>query len=145
MNFYILNNTMKDILKRLTIWTFSILFLAYLSYLWFWNFVIVQTYFEQRNMLYYIVLALAFLYVFIFFSVSPFYFKFSKTTLFVLWISLIVLWDTILVNDMYNNIYLADIIKVFGVVFTLLVFTNFFITNKVKKEKEDSTIEIIEI
>ena len=136
---------MKDLLKRISIGSVCILFLSYLIYLFIWHQIIVQSAFLERNTLYYIVLTLAFLYVLIFFSIWPFYFKMSKVSLFVLWISLILLWDRVLLNIPANYIYLGDLLKILWVIFTLLAFTNFFVTSKVKKQHQDSKVEIIEI
>jgi hypothetical protein len=136
---------MKDLLKRGSIWIVCILALSYLAYLFEWQQIIVQSYFVDRNTLYFAILAIAFVYIFIFFALTPFYFKISKVSLFVLWLSLIVLWDTVLVNDINKQIYLSDITKVLWVFITLLAFTNFFVTNKVKKQQQESKIEIIEI
>ena len=134
---------MKDLLKRISIGSVCILFLSYLIYLFIWHQIIVQSAFLERNTLYYIVLTLAFLYVLIFFSIWPFYFKMSKVSLFVLWISLILLWDRVLLNIPANYIYLGDLLKILWVIFTLLAFTNFFVTSKVKKQHQDSKVEII--
>jgi len=136
---------MKDLLKRGVIGLICILAISYLAYLFLWQQIIVQTYFAERNTLYLCVLILAFVYIFIFFALTPFYFKISKVSLFVLWISLIVLWDGVLVNDINKQIYVGDIVKLLWVIITLLAFTNFFVTNKVKKQHEESKVEIIEI
>lgn len=136
---------MKDLLKRGSIGLVCILVLSYFGYLFVGQQIIVQTYFVDRNTLYFIVLSLIFIYIFIFFALKPFYFKISKVSLFVLWLSLIVLWDTVLVNDMVKQIYIGDLSKLIWVIITLLAFTNFFVTNKVKKQHQDSKIEIIEI
>ncbi|MEI6425775.1 MAG: hypothetical protein WCO66_00305 [Candidatus Absconditabacteria bacterium] len=136
---------MKDILKRIVIGLVCVLFLFYLGYLFVGQQVILQTGFAQRNILYYIVLAAALIYVLIFFSIYPFYFKISKVSLFVLGLALIVLGDGVLLNDITKQIFVADLIKILGVVFTLLAFTDFFVTSKVKKQHQDSKVEIIEI
>lgn len=136
---------MKDILKRIIIGFVCLWFIWYLLFLYTNNSVIVLDYFQEWNFWYYVVLLLAFIYVFVFFSLFPMYFTISKSSLFVLWIALIVLWDTVLVNTIEKNIFLWDFIKIIWVFFTLTAFTNLFFTSKMKKQKESSKIEIIEI
>jgi len=42
-------------------------------------------------------------------------------------------------------VYVGDLFKLIGVVLTLLARTNVLVTDKVKKEKADKKIEIIEV
>ena len=42
-------------------------------------------------------------------------------------------------------VYVSDLFKLIGVVLTLLAWTNVLVTDKVKKEKADKKIEIIEV
>ncbi len=69
----------------------------------------------------------------------------TKATLFVLGIALIIIWDTVLLNDVSTHVYIGDIFKVLWVFLTLLAWTNILITDKVKKQKQDKNVEIIEI
>ncbi len=136
---------MKDIFKRVFISIISWIFLGYLAYLFFQNIVIVQWGFLEYNSLYYLVLALICLFLFILFGVYPIHFKMTKASLFVLGLTLIIIWDTVLINDVATSVYVGDIFKIFGVVLTLLAWTNVLITDKVKKQKQDKNIEIIEV
>ncbi len=136
---------MKDLLKRGSIGLISVLFLSYLAYLLIWSQTIVKIWFVNQNILYYIVLAIVFLYILIFFSIIPTYFKVSKWSLFLLWLALIFLWDGVLINNIDKQIYLADIIKVVWVVITLLAFSNFFITSKLQKQHQDKKVKVIEV
>ncbi len=136
---------MKDIFKRVFISVISWAFLGYLAYLFFQNTMIVQWAFLEYNSLYYLVLALICLFLFILFGIYPIHFKMTKASLFVLGIALIIIWDTVLLNDIINTVYVGDIFKVLWVVLTLLAWTNVLITDKVKKQKQDKNIEIIEV
>lgn len=136
---------MKDIFKRIIISVISGWFLGYVAYLFFQNITIVQSGFIEYNMVYYIILLLICLFLFIFFGVYPVHFKMTKATLFVLGIALIIIWDTVLLNDIANHVYVADIFKVLWVVLTLLAWTNVLITDKVKKQKQSKKVEIIEV
>jgi len=136
---------MKDIIKRISISGISWLFIGYLAYLFFQNIIIVQSWFTEYNMWYYLILLLICLFLFIIFWIYPIHFKLTKATLFVLWLALIIIWDTVLLNDVSNNVYVGDIFKVLWVVLTLLAWTNILITDKISKKKQDKNIEIIEV
>jgi len=142
---YLLFKIMKDIIKRIIISVVSWLFLGYLIYLFFWSTVIVQSSYLEYNTLYYLILALICLFLFILFGIYPIHFKLTKATLFVLGIALIVIWDTVLINDITTNVYVGDIFKVLWVVLTLLAWTNVLITDKVKNIKANKKVEIIEV
>lgn len=69
----------------------------------------------------------------------------TKATLFVLGIALIIIGDTVLLNDVTTYVYIWDMFKVVGIVLTLLAWTNVLITDKVKKQKQAKNVEIIEV
>jgi len=142
---YFFLKLMKDILKRIIISVISWLFIWYLAYLFFQNTIIVQWWFVEYNVIYYLILILVCLFLFILFGVYPIHFRMTKATLFVLWIALIIIWDTVLLNDVTTYVYVGDIFKVLWVVLTLLAWTNVLITDKVRKQKQDKNIEIIEV
>ena len=137
--------TMKDTIKRIVISVISWLFLWYLVYLFFQNIIIVQSWFTQYNEIYYLVLVLVCLFLFILFGIYPVHFRMTKATLFVLGLALIVIWDTVLLNDVVSYVYVGDIFKVLWVVLTLLAWTNVLITDKVKKKKQEKNVQIIEV
>ncbi len=137
--------SMKDILKRILISVISWWLIWYIAYLFFQNTVIVQWWFTEYNTVYYFILTLICLFLFILFGVYPIHFKMTKATLFVLGIALVVIWDTVLLNDITNHVYVGDIFKVVWVLLTLLSWTNILITDKVRKQKQEKNIEIIEV
>jgi hypothetical protein len=51
----------------------------------------------------------------------------------------------VLLNEPSKFVHVSDLFKLIGVIITLLAWTNVLITDKVKKKKEDSKIEIIEV
>jgi hypothetical protein len=69
----------------------------------------------------------------------------TKATLFVLGLALIVIWDTVLLNDLTTYVYVGDIFKVVWVILTLLARTNVLITDKVKNKKQQKNVKIIEV
>ena len=136
---------MKDIFKRIIISIISWLFLGYLAYLFFQNTIIVQSGFIEYNTLYYLVLVVICLFLFILFGIYPIHFKMTKATLFVMGLALIVIWDTVLLNDINTYVYVGDIFKVLWVILTLLAWTNVLITDKVKKKKQEKNVQVIEV
>jgi len=136
---------MKDIIKRIIISVISWWFIGYLAYLFFQNTIIVQSAYLEYNALYFLILILICLFLFILFGIYPIHFRMTKATLFVLGLALIIIWDTVLLNDVTTYVYIGDIFKVLWVVLTLLAWTNLLITDKVKKQKQDKNIEIIEV
>jgi len=69
----------------------------------------------------------------------------TKATLFVMGLALIVIWDTVLLNDITTYVYVGDIFKVLWVILTLLAWTNVLITDKVKKKKQEKNVQVIEV
>lgn len=136
---------MKDLLKRIVISAVSWALIWYLIFLFFWNNIIVQTYFLDYNNWYYLILILVCLVLFVFFWVYPVHFRMTKATLFVIWIALIIVWDNILLNDVTKFVYVADLFKIIWVVLTLLARTNVLITDKVKLKWINKKVEIIEV
>ena len=136
---------MKDLIKRILISSISGVLLWYLAFLFLQKTVIVQTWFLEYNYVYYIILALICVYLFIFFGIYPVYLKITKATVFVAWIALIIIGDTVLLNDATTHVYISDLFKFIGVVLTLLAWSNVLITDKVKKQRKDSKIEVIEV
>jgi len=136
---------MKDIIKRISISVVSWLFLGYLAYLFFQGTVIVQWAYLERNTLYFLILTLICLFLFILFGIYPIHFRLTKATLFVIGLALIVIWDTVLLNDITTYVYVGDVFKVLWVILTLLAWSNLLITDKVLKKKQEKNIEIIEV
>ncbi len=136
---------MKDLIKRISIGVVFGVVIGYLIYLFSQGTVIVNSAFVEYNTSYYLLLGLICFFIFLFFSLRPVYFKMTKTTLFVMWIALIIIGDTTLVNDVTARVYIGDLFKLLGVVLTLLAWTNVLITDKVKKKKESKKQQVIEV
>jgi len=136
---------MKDLLKRISIWIVSWSFMWYITYLFFTWKTIVYQWFSEFNILYFIILAIIALYLFILFAIHPIYMKINKITLFVMWIGLVLMGDTVFINNSELYIYISDITKILGSFLVVLAWTNFFVSSKSKKQKENSKMEIIEV
>lgn len=136
---------MKDLVKRILISIVSWLLLGYIVFLWMSNTVIVTSEYLRFNFFYFIWLIVVWLFLFVMFGVYPIHIKLTKPTLFAIWILMIVGWHYFLINDQKTSVFVWDIVKVFWVVLTLLSWTNVLITDKVKKQKEDSNMQVIEV
>jgi hypothetical protein len=132
---------MKDIIKRIIIGAVSWMFIWYVAFLFSTG----KTIAYELNSLYSVVLLIVGVYLFVLFAVHPVYMKINKASLFVLGIGLLLMGDYVLINNPENYIYIADITKILGSVLIVLAWTNFFVSKKAKKQKEDSGIEIIEV
>jgi len=53
--------------------------------------------------------------------------------------------DTVFINNSELFIYISDITKILGSFLVVLAWTNFFVSSKSKKQKENSKMEIIEV
>lgn len=136
---------MKDMIKRLIVITIFGLFSGYLIYsMLIWK-SLVQPEYQNVNTLFYIILIGITLYVSVFYWLYPIHLKFSRSTLFVLGLSAIIMWKTVFLDDPINNIYFGDLSCVIGVILLIVGPTNLIITSKVKKKKEDKNLEIIEV
>lgn len=136
---------MKDIFKRIVISLVSGALIWYLLFLFFSNTVIVSWWYQEYNLWYYLILFAILLVLFIFFGIYPIHFKMTKWTLFTIWIFLILISSSVLVNDTVNKLYIWDLFKVLGVILTLLAWTNVLITSKVIKKSKEKNIEVIEV
>lgn len=145
LRLYLIFKKMKDIIKRVVIGVISGALLGYLTFLFVSNITIVQTWYIQFQTLYFLILVVVCLILFIFFAVYPVHFRMTKGTLFVLGLALIIIGQTVLLNDIVNKVYIGDIFSLLGVVLTLLAWTNVLITDKVKKVKAGKKVEIIEV
>lgn len=136
-----------DVIKRTLIVAIWAAFLAYMVYLFTHQQVIVQWEYIEFNAIMYGLLMAVILYKIVFFGIVPkafFGMKMTKATILVTGVVLIMIGDHMLLNDPDLHVYVGDIVKILWVVITILAPTNAFITKKVKKAKEESTMEIIE-
>ena len=136
---------MKDIIKRVVIGIISGALLGYLAYLFTQHITIVQSEYLPYSTLYFLILVAVCLILFVFFAVYPVHFRMTKGTLFVFGLALIIMGQTVFLNDVANKVYVGDIFSLLGVVLTLLAWSNVLITDKVRKTKADKKVEVIEV
>lgn len=135
-----------DIVKRSIIFVFSGAILAYIGYLFQQGTVIIQPDVNpQWNIIAYASIMIIFLYLIIFYAIKPMYFKRAKILNTILGLVLIVIWHNLLTNDVASKLYVGDIITVIGSLLTIIGYTNILILKKIKQQKEESEMEIIEV
>ncbi|HKL44008.1 MAG TPA: hypothetical protein VJ892_01885 [Candidatus Absconditabacterales bacterium] len=133
-----------DIVKRSI---FGILFVAIISYLVYLltnGTIIVNENFLDKNNIVYGLYILIFLYYIVFYTIKPTYIKRYKLRNTLLGIFVIVSSQTFLANMGSENIYYADILTVIGVFLTIIGPTNLLISKKLKQEKQEKKMEVIE-
>lgn len=136
---------MKDTIKRGIVIAIFWAFLAYLGYLLFQGKAITTAEYANLNVIAYIILIALCIYIFIIYGIYPIHIRFSRTTLLVIAIALIVLSQTIITNDGPNGIYIGDLFSVLGVLILILFPTNIITTDKVKSQKKKKHEVIIEV
>ena len=136
---------MKDFAKRIIVliifWIFA-WYLVYSRILWK---SIVEPQYSNMNTLFYIILIAICSYIAIFYWVYPIHISFSRSTLFVIWLSAIIMWKTVFLDNPMNNIYFWDLSCVLWVLILIIWPTNLITTSQVKKKKEEKELEIIEV
>ncbi len=138
-------NKMKDTIKRLLIISFFWLFTGYLLYtLIIWRSIVNPEY-ANLNYLFYGTFILFTLYIAVYYGIYPKHIKFSRAILFVIGLSAIILGKTMLANNGLEGVYFGDIACVFWVVTLILWPTGLLFTQKIKKQKEEKDLEIIEV
>jgi hypothetical protein len=136
---------MKDFIKRIIVlivfWIFA-WYLVYSRIIWK---SIVELQYANMNSIFYIILIAICSYIAIFYWIYPIHIKFSRSTLFVIGLSAIIMWKTVFLDDPMNNIYFWDLSCVLWVLILIIWPTNLITTSQVKKKKEEKDLEIIEV
>ncbi len=136
---------MRDIIKRFVIILVYGSLLAYVVYLYGIGATIVQWAYSELQFLIYILLFAFVVYKFVFYGIYPVKVRFSKITLFVLWLVLLFVGEYVLTNNASQWVYIADLIKIVGVVILILSPTNILHTDSVLKKEKTKGVEIIEV
>lgn len=136
---------MKDTFKRIGIISFFGLFVGYLLYNIMIGTLIVTLEYTSLNYLFYWIFIALSLYITIYYGIYPRHIKFSRAILFVIGLSSIIMWKTVLANSWIDGIFFWDIACIFGVVTLILGPTGLLFTKGIKKQKEEKELEIIEV
>lgn len=133
-----------DIIKRSI---FGLIFLSAIVYLVFlfvsWTTIVNEIFLDQNKIInwFYIII---FLYYLIFYTIKPtniIKFKLRNT---LIWIFMITVSQSFLLNSWHEWLYFGDIFTVFWIFLTIIWPTNLLISQKLKKEKQEKKMEIIE-
>lgn len=135
----------KDYIMRLSVVFVGALFLIYTVSLMSQWLPIVQAPYLANNMLVYILIIALISYVTIVYGFYPISLPWLKRTLFVIGFALIVVWHYVLQDNPANYIYFADLTKILWVLLFILGPAWLLISERVKKKKAASKIEVIEI
>ena len=136
---------MKDFIKRIIVLIIFWIFAWYLIYSRITWKSIVEPEFTNMNSIFYIILIAICSYIAIFYWIYPIHIKFSRSTLFVIGLSAIIMWKTVFLDNPMNNIYFWDLSCVLWVLILIIWPTNLITTSQVKKKKEEKDLEIIEV
>ncbi len=133
-----------DIVKRSIFWILFVAIISYLVYLLTnWTIIVNENFLDKNNIVYWLYI-LIFLYYIVFYTIKPTYIKRYKLRNTLLWIFVIVSSQTFLANMWSENIYYADILTVIWVFLTIIWPTNLLISKKLKQEKQEKKMEVIE-
>lgn len=102
---------------------------------------------QNQNLNYpmYAILLVLSCYIVGFYGLVPTHVKFSRGILFVIALFSIFLGKFILSNDGAAGLYFGDILSVFGVIVMIVWPTGLIFSQKIKKQKEEKDLEIIEV
>ncbi len=116
----------------------------YVSYLFVNNETIVKPWYANLNMVVLWVIWIFGLRV-IFSWIKSFFIPRQRLIQCITWIVLILLWSYVLQDDPDNYVYLADILNILWAILMVVWPIGILINEKIKKQKEEEKIEIIEV
>lgn len=134
-----------DIIKRSSFWVIFWAILVYLVCLLIsWTIIVNEKFLDQNYMVYGLYI-LIFLYYLVFYVIKPTYIKKYKLRNTLIWIFVIVSSQSFLANMWIEKIYYADIFSVIWVFLTIIWPTNILVSKKLKQEKQEKKMEVIEV
>lgn len=133
-----------DTIKRSIFWLIFLSIVVYLVYLFSnWAIIVNETFLDKNKLIFGIYL-FVFLYYLVFYSIKPMYVKKHKLWNTLIWLFIITSSQSLLLNSWNDWIYFADMFTVIWIFLTGIWPTNLLISNKLKKEKQEKKMEIIE-
>jgi hypothetical protein len=134
-----------DIIKRSFFGLIFAAIVAYLTYLFSnWIIIVNENFLDQNKLIFWLYIFI-FLYYLVFYSIKPIYIKKYKLRNTLIWLFMITASQSFLINSWHEGLYYADIFTVIWVFLTAIWPTNALILNKIKKEKQEKKMEIIEV
>lgn len=136
---------MLDTIKRIIVTIISGSVVAYAIYLLMTGSLAVQPEHIGMNVVGILVMVLAAGYVGVIYGIYPIYHPYQKRIFLILGVGLLFFGQFILLNDIDNHIYAADITKFFAVLIIWFWATGVLSKNKaIQAQKKESKMEIIE-
>jgi len=134
-----------EILKKSIL---ALIFLAVISYLvyliTFWVVIVNENFLDQNKIIIGLYI-LIFLYYLFFYVIKPTYIKKFKLRNTLIWVFIIVSSQSFFLNSGHEWLYFADIFTVIWLFLTIIWPTNLLISKKLKQEKQEKKMEIIEV
>lgn len=134
-----------EILKKSIL---ALIFLAVISYLvyliTFWVVIVNENFLDQNKIIIGLYI-LIFLYYLFFYIIKPTYIKKFKLRNTLIWVFVIVSSQSFFLNSGHEWLYFADIFTVIWLFLTIIWPTNLLISKKLKQEKQEKKMEIIEV
>lgn len=140
-----MKSSRTDAIKRIAVVIIFGLFISYLVYLLINKRPIVSAGYRDYNLFLNIILILLSVYISVFYGIYPIKVKFSRATLFVIGLAVIMISKVILANDPINGVYIWDIGSILGVFILITGPTNLLVGKKIKNTIAEKDIEIIEV
>ncbi len=135
-----------DLIKRSVIFLFSAGILVYLGFLFSQETVIISQGLDSYwNITMYGIYALICMYIMLFYALVPRHIKKGKIILVIMGLVFLITGNQVLTNNIETHLYVGDIITVLGVILTLVGATNLMVLKKVKQQKEEAEVEVIEV
>lgn len=133
---------MKNLIRRFIIWIVFLAFLWYLIYILVSADITITTWWTNTDYLICCILAIIWLYYLVFYAIKPTYFKWYKIVNTLIWILIIYISQTYMLNSWSEAIYYWDIFSVIWVVLTIIWPTNLLLSKEIKKDKKTEIIEV---
>ncbi len=133
-----------DIIRRSI---FGLIFLSAIVYLAFlfvtWTIIVNENFLDQNKIInwFYIII---FLYYLVFYIIKPTYIKRFKLRNTLIWIFIVTASQSFLLNSWHDWLFFGDIFTIFWIFLTIIWPTNLLISKKIKQEKQEKKMEIIE-
>ncbi|MCK9466817.1 MAG: hypothetical protein M0P94_00665 [Candidatus Absconditabacterales bacterium] len=134
-----------EILKKSILALIFLAVISYLVYLITFGVVIVNENFLDQNKIIIGLYILIFLYYLFFYVIKPTYIKKFKLRNTLIGVFIIVSSQSFFLNSGHEGLYFADIFTVIGLFLTIIGPTNLLISKKLKQEKQEKKMEIIEV
>ncbi len=142
---FLCHMSVSDLIKKIAVILLNGGLIWYLITLLLGWQMIVQSEYASSNLATVIILIVTSVYVFINYSIQQFHVTWSRTTLSVLWLFLLVIWHYILANNAEAGIYIGDIVKVLWVVFFIAWPAKLFVSKKIEQKAKEAKMEVIEV